>query len=571
MTLKKANLPLKMNLKSIYDRFLFIPVGGCDAIGINFYLYHYKGHWIGIDFGIGFADKLKTPGVEILLPNLAFLEANKIKLDGLIITHSHEDHIGGVCEMYSKLNCPIYCSTFAKNFLKTDALDMPKTPKLNINELKPGKMKFKIGEFEIELIRLTHSTIEAFGVYIKTDKGSVFHTGDWKFDETPVLGNPSDKKRIAEIVKKEPLSVLISDSTNCMKNNETKSERVLFDSLSEIVKKKKNMVVITTFASNISRINTIYKVAQATGRRLVTSGRSMDKIIGIAQESGYLNDIDWLCAKEACKLPREKLLVLSTGCQGENNASMWKLANNKHSFLRLQQKDCVIFSSKIIPGNELDVSSIVNNLIMKGVEIVTNKETLTHVSGHAYRPDLKEMYKLTNPMCFIPIHGDWLMLHEHAKLAKSCGINNIITPENGCIIEINNNTIEKIGNFESSAICLDGNRLLEENNKIFKDRNAIANDGFVYCFVVINKKGELLSSPEIKMIGLFDYRNHKHIEDMQWIAKRAVASLRPKFFSRKNKTFDKEDLIVKLKDSLKREIHIKINKFPIIDITVTII
>lgn len=561
-------LPLKIDLKAIKDKFLFIPIGGCDKIGTNFYLYHYKGHWIGIDYGIGFADKLKTPGVEIMLPSLAFLEANKIKLDGLIITHSHEDHIGGVCEMYKKLNCPIYCTTFAKNFLKVDALDVMPSPNLDIKEIKDGKKHFKIGAFEIELINLTHSTIEAQGVYIKTDKGSVFHTGDWKFDETPVLGKPSDKKRLSEIIKKDPLTLLISDSTNCMKNNECQSEALLVDSLTKIVQSKKHMVVITTFASNISRIHTIYQVAQKTGRRLVTSGRSMDKIIAIAQESGYLHDIDWLDAKDARKMPREKLLVLSTGCQGENNASMYKLANNKHAFLKLQPKDCVIFSSKVIPGNELDVSDVINNLIMKGVEIITDKENLTHASGHAYRPELKEMYKLTKPMCFIPMHGDWLMLHEHKKLAKSCGIKNVITPENGCIIEINNNTIEKLGNFVSPAICLDGNRLLDENSKIFKDRKAIANDGFVYCCVVIDKKGKLLSTPEIRTIGLFDFHNNHHIEDMQWIAKRVISSIRPRFFARK--VFNKENLVNTLTEAIKREIHTKTLKNPIVDVVVII-
>ena len=527
-------LPLKIDLKAIKDRFLFIPIGGCDKIGTNFYLYHYKGHWIGIDYGIGFADKLKTPGVEIMLPSLAFLETNKIKLDGLIITHSHEDHIGGVCEMYKKLNCPIYCTTFAKNFLKVDALDITPSPNLDIKEIKDGKKHFKIGTFDIELINLTHSTI----------------------------------KRLSEIVKKEPLNLLVSDSTNCMKNNECQSEALLVDSLTKIVQSKKHMVVITTFASNISRIHTIYQVAQKTGRRLVTSGRSMDKIIGIAQESGYLNDIDWLDAKDARKMPREKLLVLSTGCQGENNASMYKLANNKHAFLKLQPKDCVIFSSKVIPGNELDVNEVINNLIMKGVEIITDKENLTHASGHAYRPELKEMYKLTKPMCFIPMHGDWLMLHEHKKLAKSCGIKTVITPENGCIIEINGNTIEKLGNFTSPAMCLDGNRLLDENSKIFKDRKAISNDGFVYCCVVIDKKGKLLSTPEIRTIGLFDFHNNRHIEDMQWIAKRAIASIRPRFFARK--VFNKENLTNTLTEAIKREIHTKTLKNPIVDVIVIV-
>lgn len=560
---------IKIDLKAIKDKFLFIPIGGCDAIGTNFYLYHYKGHWIGVDYGLGFADKLKTPGVEIMLPNLNFLETNKIKLDGLIITHSHEDHIGGVCEMYKHLNCPIYCTTFAKNFLKADTLDIIPSPKLTIKEIKPNKKQFKISVFNIELIDLTHSTIEAQGVYIKTDKGSVFHTGDWKFDEMPVLGNPSNKKRLAEIVKKEPLSVLISDSTNCMKNNECQSESLLLDSLTKIVEKKKYMVVITTFASNISRIHTIHEVAKRTGRRLVTSGRSMNKIIGIAQESGYLNDIDWLDAKEARRMPREKLLVLSTGCQGENNASIYKLANNKHAFLKLRQKDCVIFSSRVIPGNELDVSNVINNLIIKGVEIITDKENLTHVSGHAYRSELKEMYKLTKPMCFIPVHGDWLMLHEHAKLAKSCGIKTVITPENGCIIEINGNTIEKIGNFFSPAVCLDGNRLLIENSTIFKDRKAISNDGFVYCCIVIDKNGKLLTTPEIRTIGIFDAHNNKHIEDMQWIAKQAISSIRPKFFGKK--ITDKEKIINTMKEAIKREMHKKTLKVPVVDVVVKVI
>ena len=204
----QKNGTTKLNLKELKDKFLFIVVGGCDAIGTNFYLYHYAGHWIAVDYGLGFADKLKTPGVEILLPNISFLKNNNIKLDALIITHSHEDHIGGVCEMYKHLKCPIYCTKFAKNFLQVDALEMPIVPNLKIIETC-NKKTYKIGKFEIEFVPLTHSTIEAQGVYIKTDRGSVFHTGDWKFDETPVLGEPSDKKRLTEIIEKEPLSELL--------------------------------------------------------------------------------------------------------------------------------------------------------------------------------------------------------------------------------------------------------------------------------------------------------------------------------------------------------------------------
>ena len=549
-------LPTKLDLKAWKDKFLFVVVGGCDCIGTNFYLYHYKGHWLGIDYGLGFADHLKTPGVEIMLPNLAFLENNKIKLDGLIITHAHEDHIGGVCKMYSKLDCPIYATTFAKNFLKVDALDEPIAPNLKIIEIKSGRKqkRFKIGPFDVELIPLTHSTIEAHGVYIKTDKGTVFHTGDWKFDNTPVLGVPSDKTRIAELAQEEPISLLVSDSTNCMKDNETRSEAVLFDGLKKIVEKKKHMVVITTFASNISRIKTIYDVANATGRRLVLSGTSMKKIIGIAQESGYLENIDYLDVRDARKMPREKLLVLSTGCQGEQNASMWKLANNKHQFLKLQQKDCVIFSSRIIPGNELDVSEIVNALIAKGIEIVDAKNNLVHVSGHAYQSDLKEMYQLVKPLNFIPMHGDWLTLHEHAKFAKKCGIKNVITPENGCIVEINGNSIEKLGNFSSPAICLDGNRLLDENNRIFKERRALAENGIIICAVSFDKKGKLVSEPKIHSIGVFDLTLPSHIVAMKEIAKKIVAAVKPRFGLRQ---LPKDKLIEKLEDTIRNAVFDK--------------
>lgn len=560
----------KINLKEIKDKFLFVVIGGCDAIGTNFYLYHYNGHWIGIDYGFGFADKLKTPGVEILLPNLSFLEINKIKLDALIITHSHEDHIGGVCEMYKRLNCPIYCTTFAKNFLKVDALEMPVAPNLKVVEIKNNKKQFKVADFELEFINLTHSTIEAQGVYIKTKKGSVFHTGDWKFDDAPVLGQPSDKKRIKEICEKEPLSVLISDSTNCMKDNPNKSESILLDGLTKIVAKKKNMVVITTFASNISRIHTIYQVAEKTGRRLVLAGRSMEKIVGIAQESGYLDDIDYLDSKDARKMPRNKLLVLATGCQGEINATMSKLATNKHPFLRLQQKDCVIFSSKVIPGNELDVEEIINNLIMKNVEIITEKDNLTHVSGHAYRSDLKEMYELTKPLNFIPMHGDWLLLHEHTKFAKSCGIKNVITPKNGSVIEINGNTITHLGDFESNAICLDGTRLLEENSKIFKDRKAISNDGFIYCSVVLTKKGTLATSPDIRTIGLFDFNNHEHIKAMKEIAQCILPCIKTKIFNKAN-TKMIDVLSEKIKEELVKQTQARTGKVPIIDVVLHII
>ena len=295
----------------------------------------------------------------------------------------------------------------------------------------------------------------------------------------------------------------------------------------------------------------------------------MGKIIAIARESGYLHDIDFVDARDARKMPREKLLVLSTGCQGEQNASMYKLAHGKHSFLRLQQKDCVIFSSKVIPGNELDVDDIVNNLIMKGVEIITDKENLTHTSGHAYRKELKEMYELTKPACFIPMHGSWLMLHEHKKLAKSSGIKNVITPENGCVIEINENSIEKLGKFESHAVCLDGNRLLEENSVVFEDRREIANGGFVFCSIVLDKKGKLMASPDIKTIGLFDFRNPSHVEDMRWIAKRAISIIKPKFAIKR--TLSRERLEELLKENLLKEINTKIAKVPIIKVSISIV
>lgn len=556
-----------INFKKLKDRFLFIPVGGCDAIGTNFYLYHYNGTWIAIDCGIGFADKSCTPGVDILIPDLSCLDEYSIKLSALIITHSHEDHIGAICDLHHKLQCPIYLTTFAMNFLKVDAEEYNLSKKLKINEIKKDKKKFSIGPFDLEMIYMTHSIIEAHSVLIKTDAGSVLHTGDWRIDNNPVIGEKTNTARLKEIGDSGELSALICDSTNCLKEGPEESESALEDSILQLVKSKKNsMVVLSTFASNIGRLQIFYNIACKTGRALVVSGRSMHRIIDIARSSGYLNNnFDFIDAKDATKMPRNKILAVVTGCQGESRASLYKIANGKHNFLRLKPDDAVIMSSKTIPGNEIAVRDIINSLISKNVDIMTGKDYFVHVSGHPYRHDLRILYDLVKPKNLIPMHGDWLMLSEHIKFAESYGINTGAMPRNGTIFDIEGNTIKDVGKIDVNALCLDGSRFIEQDSQIFKERIKLSDGGIVIASISIDAKCNLLSDLIIEMVGVFEKRDAMIIDD---IKKKVSKAIKPGILKKK---LNKDDLKNKAKQIIADEFSTNFGKVPIINIIVNVI
>jgi ribonuclease J len=561
---------MSIDFKKLKDKFLFFPVGGCNFIGTNFYLYHFDGTWIAIDCGLGFADKMHNPGVDILVPDLSILEKYNIKISALIITHSHEDHIGAVCDVYDYLKCPVYVTTFSKNFLDVDILEAKIPGKIKIVEIKDTKKLLKIGKFDIEFVLLTHSIVESFALVIKTAVGTVFHTGDWKIDNKPLVGGEIDITRLEQLGESGEISALICDSTNVLKDGDSESESSLDGSLYDIVKGKKGAVVMTTFASNLSRMQVAYNVAKRTGRTLFFSGHSMHRIFGIAQKSGYLHDVEYCDLKDLKNAKRSEVLILATGCQGETMATIAKLANGKHNFFKLQKNDTVIFSSKTIPGNEVQVSDVIDKLIEKNIDVVTEKDYFVHVSGHPYRGDLKKMYNWLKPKAIIPMHGNWLMLSEHVKFAKECGIKNSLMPVNGSVISISDEFgIEHVCKIEVKSICIDGNRHIADDSKIFKERIIVSQNGFITCNAVVNQKGGIVCHPTIDSYGIFDYSNNNDVKLIKAVEKKVLFAIKPSFFgSKKVAIVDLEKTIMNV---IKNEVHKATNKLPVIRVVVKVV
>jgi ribonuclease J len=489
------------------NKFLFIPLGGCNEIGMNFSLYQYNNDWIAVDCGIGFADKLKVPGVDIIVPDLSFIKKQGIVLKALIITHAHEDHIGAVAHLWHELQCPIYTTPFASHILKLKAKEKRIDKEIKIIEIDNKTSEFKIGSFKISPISITHSTLEMKGFKITTDIGSVFHTGDWKFDLNPIVGDGTDIKRLSQM-KDENILALMCDSTNSNKKGHSRSEGDIYTNMLKIVKTQKQLVLVTTFASNIARIKTIAEVAKASGREIFLAGSSMDKITNAAREVGYIEEIPFLDSAEITKYDRNKCLVISTGCQGEENAALTKIARGDHRNIKIKQGDCVLFSSKIIPGNENPILATINKLIDKQIIVMTEEDHDIHASGHPYQEDLKKMYAMVNPKSIVPVHGDWLRLHEHCMfINENYGAKfRTIRIHNGAIVDITKDGAVKLNEtIHSGYRAIDGNRIIDMNSKIIKERVAMSKNGLVVCFLHQDGKKKHV---KIEAYGLLELNKH---------------------------------------------------------------
>jgi ribonuclease J len=494
----------KFNLKDHSNDFLFLPLGGSNEIGMNFNLYYKDGKWLIIDCGIGFADE-DIPGVDIMTPKLDFFTQYKPDISGIIITHIHEDHIGAIGYLWSFLKCPIYVSKIGKEFLihklRERGIDYQK---LEIHEFEENANKdIQIGPFTVEMVGITHSVPEMAAVKIKTPYGNIFHTGDWKLDKNPVVGNVSNLKRIKEIGS-EGVYAMICDSTNIFNEGWSGSEGDLEKSLYKIIKERKGRVLISTFASNIARLETISSVAKKLGRHIVISGFSLNRITKIAQKCGYLQDYDFLDAREARGFNKDKLLILCTGCQGETNASLTKIANNAHPYIELEEDDTVIFSSKIIPGNDKRIYSVFNKLILRDVNIITEKDHLVHVSGHPNRDELKKMYSIVKPKFAIPVHGEQYHIFEHANFAKELGVKDSVRVKNGDVLAFKEDGVEKVGVVDSGRMCIDGLQLRDLESKILQERLIISKSGIVIVNVVVNSSKSLVLAPVISCVGFLD-------------------------------------------------------------------
>lgn len=554
---------MAINLKHYKDNLLFIPLGGSNEIGINVNLYHYKGKWIMVDCGSGFADDY-LPGVDMVVADLSFIEARKKDLLGIILTHAHEDHLGAVQYLWNELDCPIYTTKFTKAFLKSKIAEYNFADHLKIHEIDPTK-RFELGPFAIDMIGLTHSAPEMQALMIRTDAGNVLHTGDWKFDPSPIVGKTSDQEAL-KACGDEGVLALVCDSTNVFNEGTSGSEGDVRESLVDIIAGCPKMVVVTTFASNLARLDTIIHAGQKAGRKVALSGRSLHRMFAAAQECGYLTDIKPLIDERTIgNYKREDLLVIATGCQGEPMAATSKMANGAHHSIKLAKNDTIIFSSKIIPGNDKKIFKLFNIFVKQGVEVITEKDHFVHVSGHPYVEELKKMYELVRPQVCIPVHGEPVHIHGHAKLAKSSGIKETVEVENGSVVLLEKTGSKIIDSVKNGYLAVDGNYLLPDDSQIFKMRRKMRDSGIVVLSLVLDNKLRLACPPILSVPGLLDPIEYIDvIEELRDSITIALNDQRKQ--SKGNLTIENIDSCAKR--ALKRGIKQEINKTPVIIVNI---
>ncbi|WCR58697.1 MAG: Ribonuclease J 1 [Wolbachia endosymbiont of Ctenocephalides felis wCfeF] len=483
------------------NEFLFLPLGGVGRIGMNVSLYHYQGKWIMIDLGIGFADET-MPGIELLIADVNFIAQRKQDLLGIIITHAHEDHCGAVPYLWEELQCPVYTTKFTVNFLKEKLREFRLEGMVPVKEVDING-SINLDPFTVEFINVTHSIPEAHSILVSTDVGSALHTGDWKFDPKPVVGLTSNISRLKEIGDKGDLLAAICDSTNILSKHNPESEGEIYNNIYNIIRRSKKLVAVSLFASNVARIETISQAAKALGRKVVLLGRSLWRIVKVAQDSGYLtNSVEFCEAKDVADLPREKLLLICTGCQGEPMAATSKLANKNHHAFKMQQGDTIIFSSKIIPGNETRAHSMFNAFIEMGVEVIIDKMEHVHASGHPVKAELKEMYSLIKPRMSIPVHGEYIHTHAHVKFAKECGVEKAIMIAPGDIVNLESG--EKVDSIDVDYFGVDGMLLRYPESGVIKMRKKMRDAGAVVVTAIVNKKNKLLAKPKVFAPGVFE-------------------------------------------------------------------
>ena len=475
---------------------VFIPLGGSGEIGMNCNLYHYNNSWIMIDLGVMFGNSNLSSN-ELIMPNIEFLIENNIKLDGLILTHAHEDHIGAVPFLYEKLGSfKIFTTSFTASVLKRK-FDSSGIKEINIELLNYNENK-KIGKFAIETLALTHSIPEPNAIIIRTEKLNIFHTGDWKIDPTPLVGNPIDQEKLKDL-KNEGMAIMVCDSTNVFNENPSGSENDVREELRQIFSQKiKNKIIITCFASNIARLETILKVSNEFYKCCVFLGRSIHRIYESAKENNYLKNFNNIVSeKDSGSISEDNLVIVCTGSQGESNAALSRLVNDKNKFIEIFNDDLVIFSSREIPGNEKKISELKNQLLKKKVRIIDSKISKVHVSGHPSKKELKQMYEWISPNTIIPVHGEFKHLSEHANFAKKCGIKKQVLVENGDVVLLDNNNSRIIEKVYSGRVLLKGNKTFSLENNFLKNLKIVSSEGEIFVNIICDLDNKLLTEPVV--------------------------------------------------------------------------
>ncbi len=481
------------------NELLFCGLGGSGEIGMNVNLYGCQGKWVMVDLGITFADP-QYPGVDVILPDLSFIEDRIDDLLGIVITHGHEDHIGSLPYLAEDLGVPIYATPFTMGLIRGKLEEEGIANRVKLKMIPMGG-NFQLGPFGFTFVEMSHSIPEANALLIDTPYGRVFHTGDWKLDKNPVIGNPTTPEGFMAIGDKG-VDVLVCDSTNIFNITASGSESTVRKGLFEEVSKAKGRVMITSFASNAARLHTFGEVAKETGRKLCVTGRSLDRIIKVARATGYLKDFpDTISPDEAMRLPKNKVLIIATGGQGEERAALARVANGQHT-ITLEADDTVIFSSKQIPGNEVQIGRIQNTLAAKGIRMITERQAHVHVSGHPGQPELAQMYDWLRPEVLVPTHGEMRHMMEHARFGLEQGIPRAIVQSNGDIIRLAPKGPAKIGNATVGRLVLDGDVILPADGATLSERRKLAINGQISVGVALGKDGRMVGQPQVRVQGV---------------------------------------------------------------------
>jgi len=486
---------------------VFLPLGGIGEIGMNAYLYGLgpprERKWLLVDLGITFAGE-REPGIDVVLPDISFLEGERANLAGLLLTHCHEDHFGAVGELWPRLGCDIYATPFTAQLLRVKCAENGMPDDLPIKELAPSSTA-EIGPFGVELITMAHSIPEANGVVIRTDMGTVLHTGDWKIDTNQPHGTPTDTARLKQ-VGDEGVAAIVCDSTNATRDGYSPSEGEVAETLTRIFANAKHRIAVTTFASNVQRLRIVMEAARAADRHLVVVGRAMLRIIMVARETGHLpKDWELLGEDDYGHLPRDKVVSLCTGSQGEPRGALARIAGGEHPNVTLARDDLVIFSSRTIPGNEKAIASVQNNLADLGVDIITDADDMVHVSGHPRRGELEEMYAWVRPEAAIPMHGEPLHLTEHARLARRLGVETVVSPRNGDVVRLVPGPVDIIGQAPTGRVYRDGRLIVPADGPAVAERRKLSYVGHVSVSIVLNQKGDLAAKPQMSLVGLPEF------------------------------------------------------------------
>jgi ribonuclease J len=482
------------------DALYFLPLGGAGEIGMNLNLYGYRGQWLIVDCGVTFGDEA-YPGVDVIFADPSFIVERRDRLLGIVATHAHEDHIGAIPYLWPQLRCPVWATPFTASLLRAKLVESGLAGQVAINTV-PLSGRFSIGPFDLELITLTHSIPEPNAVVIRTAAGTVLHTGDWKLDPEPLIGETTDEARL-RAVGDEGVLAIVCDSTNALKAGSSGSEGELRQSLTELIGHYDGRIAVGCFASNVARLATIAHAAQTHGRDVALVGRSLWRIDKAARENGYLADVPrFLTEDEAGYVPRDRILLICTGSQGEPRAALARIARDDHPNITLEEGDVAIFSSRIIPGNEKTIGALQNALVRLGVEVVTEADHFVHVSGHPAQDELVRMYQMVRPQIAIPVHGEARHMAANAEIALQCQVAQALVIENGDMVRLDRAGAAIADEVPTGRIASDGKSLLPLGGAVLTQRRRLGSDGSVVATLVVDHRGWLAAPPQISLVGL---------------------------------------------------------------------